>query len=189
MGNDRSRRTEGIRSNTEYDGVAAAEHSGGVGEHIGAALEHETDHTQTTTDLVDPPAFMLGGFDHTASARGSVTPGSEPFDHAGAHLVAQDETRRRSSPGASLGHVRSVRSGDRAERIVVGERGGEHLVELGDALVADLTHPFEGVGCCVDGVGCDGLFGGGDVQQTSVALHHDQGIPRAEGRCEIFVYP
>ena len=51
-------RAECVGPDAEHDGVAAAQHSGGVGEHIGAALEDEPDDPETRLDLVDPPAVV-----------------------------------------------------------------------------------------------------------------------------------
>ena len=50
---DRLGGAERVRSDAHHDGVAAAHHAGGVGEDVGAALEHEADHAQRCPAWLD----------------------------------------------------------------------------------------------------------------------------------------
>ncbi len=115
MGHDGLGGAQRIRTDAEHHGVAAAEHAGGVGEHVGTAFEDESHHAEPGAHLFDPPPVMRDGFHDGAAARCGVAPGAEPGNHVGPHLLGEDQPRGGTAFLPGTCHVGRVGGGDGGE--------------------------------------------------------------------------
>ena len=169
-------RAQGIGADPEHDRVAGTDDAAGVGEHVRAPLEHEAHRAETGTHHIDPPAGMVDRLDDLPSSRRRVAPGAQPGDHVGPHPVAQHEAGDRAAACAGVVDVGGVGVGDGGERGIVGQAGGEAVVERGDGTVGDRAHGGEGLIGAADGVGGDLPCVGRDVDELAGGLHDDEAV-------------
>jgi glutamate synthase domain-containing protein 2/glutamate synthase domain-containing protein 1/glutamate synthase domain-containing protein 3 len=174
-------RSEGIRTDPEHHRVPAPQDPAGVGEDVGATLEHERHDPEPVDDLLDGPAVVVDPLGHATPPARGVAPRPQPRDHVGAHPVRQDQARGGAAPRPSRLDVVGVRGGDRGEDRVVLESARELLVEVADLLVGDRAHAVEGRDRAADGAIGDRAVGGGHVQQCSALVDDDQAVAGGEG--------
>mmetsp|Transcript_52307 Transcript_52307/g.111378 ORF Transcript_52307/g.111378 Transcript_52307/m.111378 type:complete len:361 (-) Transcript_52307:245-1327(-) len=144
-----------VAANSEDHSVAAPQHAGRVGQHVGPALEDEADCAQGSPDHVHGPALVLHGLDDGSSLAGGRDPASQARNHALPHLLVGHE----ASGGAALLlrdlHVLVVRGDDLVPDGIALQVRRELLEELRDLLVGDGVHLPEGRLGLTNSVGCD----------------------------------
>ena len=135
LADDRLGRAEGVGADAHDDRVAGPHDAGGVGEHVGAPLEHERDDPERCPAGGDRPAAVVDVLDLLVARGRRVAPRAEAGDHVGAHPVRQHEPGRRAAGGRGRRDVGVVGGPDRRDDVVVGEAPGERLEERRDLLV------------------------------------------------------
>ena len=93
VGDDRLGRAERVGPDAHHDGVAGAQHAGGVGEHVGPALEHEADHAERRPARLDRPPVVVDAVDRLVAPQVGVAPTAQ----------AARPCRRASSASARAG--------------------------------------------------------------------------------------
>ena len=181
VGHDRSGRSEGVGSDAEHHGIAAAQDPAGVGEHVRTSLEHEPDHAEPGPALLEAPAIVVHDLDGQISTRWGVSPHPQPVDHPGPHGVGQLETGGRATPLPGPLDVGGVGLGDRSEGGIVGQGVGEAVEEGGDGDVRYRPEGGEGGRSPIDGSRGHPLLRRRDVEQIARAVDHEEPVALDEG--------
>ena len=174
-------RAEGIAANAKHDGVAAAQHTGGVRQHVRAPFEDEGDHTQLGADQLSAPTVVIDALDQLTAPRARSDPAPQPLEHAAAQLVAGHQARGRAAARGRSGHVLGIRGGDLAPDLLRFEALRKLFVETRDLLIVHAAHGAKRPLGTLHGGGGNGHLSGQDVQQLAAALHHPQLIAGHEG--------
>ncbi len=177
---DRLGGPQGVRSDPHHDGVAGAHHTGGVGEDIRAALEHEADNSQRRAAGIDRPAVVGDRAERHVAAQRRGFPPAQAGDHVVEHPLREDQAGRRAAGRSCRGDVTAIGLEDRANRRLVAEPVGEAGKEPGDVLVADATERHERLGGRVDRGDRGGVLGRGDVQQVARLGDGDEAVAGPE---------
>ena len=113
VGDDRLGRAERVGADAQHDRVAGAQHAGGVGEHVGPALEDEPDDAERRAAGLDASSRRARRVPTGASRRsGESPPAAQAGDHVAAHRSRQHEPGRRAP--RPLGRLRRRRRWRRA---------------------------------------------------------------------------
>jgi hypothetical protein len=180
VGDDRASGAEGVGADPEHHRVAGTEDPAGIGEHVGAALEHEPDDTERCPIGLDRPLAVVDAPHEARTPAGRVPPPAEPSDHGGTHLLVEHQAGGRAAALTGVVDVSGVGGCDRGEEVVVAERTSEPVEEVGDRVVVTGRQRGE---CMVGSVDCCGdhvVDRPGDVQQRARGLDHHQPISGPE---------
>ena len=179
---DGARGAQRVGADPEHHRIAGAQHPGGVGEHIGPALEHETHHAQRRGDLFQRPPLVFDPLDRPPSRALGVPPFAQAGDHVAPHASAQRQPRRGAAPRLGGSDICGIGRGDGGPDSLVRQGVREAIEEAADLGVGRRAHlPERRLGPAHRVLGDLGGRGG-HMQQIAGILQHDQPVPGLERR-------
>ncbi len=171
-----------IAANAQHGGVAGAQHTGGVGEHIRPAFEHKRDDAQRRHHLLDLPAVVLDATDDLAASRRRIAPGPQAGDHVAAHAFIGEQSRGGTPAGLGAFDVGQVGGLDQGPALGGFQALGKQIEERTDRLIRDAGQRTERRFGALDGDGGRLLVNHRDQQQLATDLLDQQMVPGLKAR-------